>query len=116
MRKLQKRSVELASIGWHGDRTVQVWTGCLLGKDIVTKSWNWRSAEEIVLALEQTSSLIEAGATVSAAIATVGIASATYFRWRKQFVGLSPARVKEIAELKQEVSRLRRAIAEIESK
>lgn len=80
----------------------------------MTKVWSWHSPEEIVALLDQAASMIESGTTVSVAIATLGIASATYFRWRKQFGGLSEARLKEMAELKQEVARLRRAIAEIE--
>ena len=64
--------------------------------------------------LDQAALMIESGTTVSVAVATLGIASATYFRWRKQFAGLNTARLREMSELKQEVSRLRRAIAEIE--
>lgn len=77
--------------------------------------WTWHSPEEIVATLDQAALMIESGTTVSVAVATLGIASATYFRWRKQFAGLNQARLREMSELKQEVSRLRRAIAEIES-
>lgn len=77
--------------------------------------WSWHSPEEIVATLDQAALMIESGTTVSVAVATLGIASATYFRWRKQFAGLNQARLREMSELKQEVSRLRRAIAEIES-
>jgi transposase-like protein len=76
--------------------------------------WSWHRPEEIVAMLDQAALMIESGTTVSVAVATLGIASATYFRWRKQFAGLNPARLREMSELKQEVSRLRRAIAEIE--
>lgn len=76
--------------------------------------WSWHRPEEIVALLDQAAVMVESGTTVSVAVATLGIASATYFRWRKQFAGLTQARVKEMAELKKEVSRLRRAIAEIE--
>lgn len=81
----------------------------------MSKMWSWHSPDEIVGALEQASAMIESGATVSAAIATVGLASATYFRWRKKYGGLSQARLQEMAELKKEVSKLRRALAELES-
>jgi transposase-like protein len=76
--------------------------------------WSWHRPEEIVAMLDQAALMIESGTTVSVAVATLGIASATYFRWRKQFAGLNTARLREMSELKQEVSRLRRAIAEIE--
>lgn len=80
----------------------------------VTKAWSWHRPEEIVAALEQAAVMIESGMPASVAIATLGLASATYFRWRKQYGGLSQARLKEIAELKKEVSKLRRALAELE--
>ncbi len=80
----------------------------------MSKTWSWHTPEEIVVLLDQAASMIEAGATVSVAVATLGIASATYFRWRKQFAGLNQERLREMAVLKQEIARLRRAIAEIE--
>jgi transposase-like protein len=80
----------------------------------VARGWRRHSVEEIAEKLERVKTRTAKGATVSDAIAAEGIASATYFRWRKLYSGLSLHQIAYVRDLEHEVARLRERLAAIE--
>jgi transposase-like protein len=69
--------------------------------------------EEIVAKLRQVDVLTSQGKTTAEAIRSIGVAEATYHRWRNEFGGLKLDQVKRLKELELENSRLRRAISDL---
>jgi putative transposase len=67
------------------------------------------SVEQIVGVLKQA----EAGVPVAELIRKVGISEQTFYRWKKQYVGLESDQVREMKQLQEENSRLKRLVAEL---
>ncbi|MBV8538436.1 MAG: transposase [Alphaproteobacteria bacterium] len=65
------------------------------------------SPEEVVAALHKVDLAIAQGVPISKSLKSVGIASATYYRWRNEYAGMTALQVKRLMELKQENARLR---------
>lgn len=42
-----------------------------------------------------------------------GIAEATFYIWRKKYAGLAPTEVRELRQLREENSRLKRVVADL---
>ena len=43
----------------------------------------------------------------------VGIAKQTFYRWKKQYGGLEPAEVRELKQLRDENTKLKRLVADL---
>jgi transposase-like protein len=71
------------------------------------------SAEEIVTKLRQVDVMTSQGRTLGEAIRAIGVAEATYHRWRNEFGGLKLDQVRRLKELEMENSRLRRAVSDL---
>jgi len=69
--------------------------------------------EEIVGKLRQVEVLIGQGKSVPEAVRAIGVAEATYYRWRSEYGGLKLDQVKRLKQLEAENSRLRRAVADL---
>src|SRR4029453_8611392 len=69
--------------------------------------------EEIVAKLRQVEVLTGQGAPVADAIRAIGVAEATYYRWRQEFGGLKLDQVRRLKELEAENTRLRKAVADL---
>jgi putative transposase len=67
------------------------------------------SVEQIVAVLKQA----EAGVPVVELIRKVGISEQTFYRWKKQYVGLESDQVREMKHLQDENSRLKQLVAEL---
>jgi putative transposase len=67
------------------------------------------SVEQIVGVLKQA----EAGVPVAELIRKVGISEQTFYRWKKQYVGLESDQVREMKQLQEENGRLKRLVAEL---
>ena len=67
------------------------------------------SAEQIIKILEQAERDEQA---ISAICRAHGISETTFYRWRKQFGGMSVAEVQRLKELERENARLKRLLAE----
>jgi len=50
---------------------------------------------------------------ISDAVRQIGVTEATYYRWRKQYGGMSRDQLKRLKELAVENHRLRRAISDL---
>jgi putative transposase len=67
------------------------------------------SVEQIVGMLKQA----EVGVPVVELIRKVGISEQTFYRWKKQYVGLESDQVRELKQLQDENSRLKQLVAEL---
>ena len=69
--------------------------------------------EEIVTKLRQVEVLHGRGRTMVDAIRQIGVTEVTYYRWRKEYGGMSPEQLKRLKELEKENERLRRAVSDL---
>ena len=69
--------------------------------------------EEISAKLREVEGLVGQGMTLSEAIRAIGIAEATYYRWRKDFGGLSIDQMQRLKDLEIENARLRQAVLDL---
>ncbi|SFQ19058.1 transposase, partial [Tranquillimonas alkanivorans] len=69
--------------------------------------------EDIVLKLRQVEVLQVQGLSVGEAARQVGITQQSYYRWRRQYGGMSRDQLKRLKELEAENRRLRRAVSDL---
>ena len=69
--------------------------------------------EEIITRLRKAEVLLGEGKKVPDVVKALGISEVTYYRWRKEYGGLSFSQAKHIKELERENLRLRRAISDL---
>jgi putative transposase len=65
--------------------------------------------EQIVAVLKQ----VEAGVPLAEVIRRVGISEQTFYRLKKQYVGLEVNQVRQLKQLQEENSRLKRLVADL---
>ena len=65
--------------------------------------------EQIVGILKQ----VEVGVPVRELVRREGISEQTYYRWKKQYVGLEIDQVRQLKQLAEENQRLKRLVAEL---
>ncbi len=69
--------------------------------------------EEIVTKLRQVEVLQGQGMPVAEAVRQIGVTQNTYYRWRKEYGGMSRAQLKRLKELEKENQRLRKAVSDL---
>ena len=69
--------------------------------------------EDIVLKLRQVEVLQGQGQSVSEAVRQIGVTVQTYYRWRKDYGGMSRDQLKRLKELETENARLKRVVADL---
>lgn len=67
------------------------------------------SVEQIVAILKQA----EVGVPVVELCRQVGITEQTFYRWKKQYVGLEIDQVRQLKQLQEENARLKKLVAEL---
>ena len=67
------------------------------------------AVEQIVGILKQ----VEVGVPVRELVRREGISEQTYYRWKKQYVGLEIDQVRQLKQLAEENQRLKRLVAEL---
>jgi putative transposase len=67
------------------------------------------SVEQIVGVLKQA----EVGVPVAQLIRKVGISEQTFYRWKRQYVGLEVDQVRQLKQLQEENARLKQLVAEL---
>jgi putative transposase len=65
--------------------------------------------EQVTYALK----LAEQGTPVKYVCRQFGIAEATFYVWRKKYAGLGPTEVRELRQLREENSRLKKLVADL---
>lgn len=69
--------------------------------------------EEIVGLLRQADVLHSQGRSMADAIRQIGVSEVTFYRWRKEYGGLSGDQLRRLKELEKENERLRRAVSDL---
>jgi transposase-like protein len=69
--------------------------------------------DEIVAKLRRVDGLIGEGRSLTDAIEAIGVAEATYYRWRKELGTLSVDQMQRLKELELENERLRQAVLDL---
>ena len=69
--------------------------------------------EEIITRLRKAEVLLGEGKKVPEVVKALGISAVTYYRWRKEYGGLSFSQAKHLKELERENLRLRRAVSDL---
>ena len=69
--------------------------------------------EEIVSQLRQVEVLQGQGMSIADAVRQIGTTEQTFYRWRKQYGGMSRDQLKRLKELEKENQRLRRAVSDL---
>ena len=69
--------------------------------------------EEIITKLRQVEVLMRQGMSRLDAIRQIGVVEQTYYRWRKQYGGMSVDQLKELKRLQKENEQLRRAVPDL---
>ena len=67
------------------------------------------SVEQIIAAVKQH----ELGTSAADISRKLGIAEATFYRWKKQYGGLEPSEARELRQLREENQKLKRLVADL---
>ena len=68
--------------------------------------------EQIITKLREAEVALSQGMTVGQVCRQQGIVEQTYYRWRKEYVGLKVSQAKRMKDLERENSRLKKAVAD----
>jgi transposase-like protein len=72
------------------------------------------SPEDIVRLLQRFDELLGKGMTVELACRELGVSTASYYKWRQRYDGMSVDDAKELKELRVENAKLKRLVADSE--
>jgi len=68
--------------------------------------------EQIIAKLREADALLGGGATLGQVCQKLGVAEATFHRWRNQYGGMKANDAKRLKELERENARLKKVVAE----
>ena len=71
------------------------------------------TTEQIIVKLREIEVLCGQGQSIAAAARQAGITEQTYYRWRKEYGGMSTSDAKRLKELEKENGRLKRLVADL---
>jgi len=71
------------------------------------------TAEQIINKLREAEILLHGGASIVVMTKKIGVSDVTYYRWRKEYGGMSIDQAHRLKELEQENSRLKRLVADL---
>ena len=71
------------------------------------------TSEQIISKLREAEVLISQGKTLAEASRAIGISEQTYYRWRREYGGVSTEQVHRLKELEKENARLKRLVADL---
>ena len=69
--------------------------------------------EQVIAKLREADVLLSQGHTVANVIKALEISEVTYYRWRKEYGGMTTSQAKKLKELEKENSRLRKAVSDL---
>ena len=69
--------------------------------------------EQIIAKLREADVLLSQGHTVANVIKALEISEVTYYRWRKEYGGMTTSQAKRLKELEKENVRLRKAVSDL---
>jgi putative transposase len=65
--------------------------------------------EQIAFALKQA----ELGTAVAEVCRKMGVSEATFFRWKQKYGGLGPSELRQLRQLREESTKLKRLVADL---
>jgi transposase-like protein len=71
------------------------------------------TTEQIISKLREGDVLLSQGKTAAEASRAIGISEQSYYRWRKEYGGVSTEQVHRLKELERENARLKRLVADL---
>ena len=71
------------------------------------------TTEKIIQLLREVEIHIGQGKTVAEAVRQIGVTLQTYYRWRKEYGGLTGNQAKKMKELEKENARLKKLVADL---
>ena len=69
--------------------------------------------EDILYKLREADIHISQGKTVAETIRLLGISDVSYYRWRKEYGGMTTSQIKRLKELEKENQRLRKVVSDL---
>jgi len=69
--------------------------------------------EQVINKLREAEVLLSQGATVGEVCRKIGVSDVTYYRWRKEYGGMTIDQAYRLRELEQENSRLKKLVADL---
>lgn len=69
--------------------------------------------EQIIVKLREIEVLCGQGKTIAEAVRQAGITEQTYYRWRKEYGGMSTNEARRLKELEKENARLKKLVADL---
>ena len=71
------------------------------------------TAEQIIHLLREVEVHTSQGKTLAQSARQIGVSEQTYYRWRKEYGGLTTGQAKRLKELEKENGRLKRLVADL---
>jgi transposase-like protein len=71
------------------------------------------TAKQIIIHLREVEVLCSQGKTLGEAARQIGVSEQTYYRWRKQYGGMTTSDAKRLKELEKENARLKKLVADL---
>ena len=71
------------------------------------------SPEQIINKLREAEILLSQGTTLAITLKKIGVSDNTYYRWRKQYGGLTVDQAHRLKDLEVENSRLKKLVADL---
>lgn len=71
------------------------------------------TAEKIIGMLRESEVFLAQGKRVGEICRSLGVSEQSYYRWRREYVGLKSSQAKRIKDLERENSRLKKAVADL---
>jgi transposase-like protein len=69
--------------------------------------------EQIICKLREAEILLSQGSSVAEVSRKVGVTDVTYYRWRKEYGGLSVDKARKLKEVERENTRLKKLVADL---
>jgi putative transposase len=69
--------------------------------------------EEIIAKLREVDILLGQGKRAAEVVKALGVSEVTYYRWRREYGGMSVPQARRLKELERENARLRKAVADL---
>jgi len=71
------------------------------------------TVEQIIVKLREVELYCGQGKTIVEAVRQIGVTEQTYYRWRREYGGMSTSEAKRLKEMEKENARLKKLVAEL---
>jgi putative transposase len=69
--------------------------------------------EQIINKLREAEVMLSEGASITVMTKRIGVSDVTYYRWRKEYGGMTVDQARRLKKLEQENSRLKKLVADL---